>query len=64
MFVLPVIVTAIGGFLLFKLRFFPLLHPIKTAKGCISSAMEEGGFSSLALALAGTLGVGNIFGVA
>ncbi len=64
MFILPIIVTALGVFLLFKLRFFPFLHPIKTLRGCISSAMGEGGFRSLALALAGTLGVGNIFGVA
>ena len=63
MFVLPIIVTALGVFLLFKLRFFSILHPIKTARGCISSVMD-GGFFSLALALAGTLGVGNIFGVA
>ena len=63
MFLLPIIVTALGVFLLCKLRAFPLRHPIRTARGCIRAA-SRGGFCSLALALAGTLGVGNIFGVA
>lgn len=63
MFLLPIIVTALGAFLLYKLRAFPLRHPIRTARGCIRAA-SRGGLGSLALALAGTLGVGNIFGVA
>ena len=64
MFILPFIITALGGFLLIKLRFFPLLHPRRTARGMLRAVGEQGGYSSLALALAGTLGVGNIFGVA
>lgn len=64
MFVLPFIITALGGFLLIKLRFFPLLHPLRVARRTLRAVGEQGGYSSLALALAGTLGVGNIFGVA
>ncbi len=61
---LPVIVTALGGFLLFKLKFFPITRPLRTARLCLSAATEEGDPRSLLLALAGTLGVGNILGVA
>ena len=44
-----------------KLKFFYLLHPVKTAKSMLSG---KSGFSALSLALAGTLGIGNIAGVA
>jgi len=64
MFVLPLIITALGGYLLIKLRFFPILHPCRTVRGILDAVAEDGGYRSLALALAGTLGVGNIFGVA
>lgn len=64
MFILPFVITALGGFLLIKLRFFPILHPRRVARGMLRAVGEQGGYSSLALALAGTLGVGNIFGVA
>lgn len=64
MFILPIIITALGGFLLIKLRFFPILHPRRVACGMLDAVAEDGGYRSLALALAGTLGVGNIFGVA
>ncbi len=57
--VLPIMLVLIGLFFAFRLKFFYILHPIKTAK-----AMLKGGFKSLTLALAGTLGVGNIVGVA
>mgnify|MGYP003317341266 CR=1 FL=1 len=43
------------------LRFFYLLHPIRLIKDILSG---KGGYKSLSLALAGTLGVGNIVGVA
>ena len=58
---LPWLITAAGGYFLFKLRFFFILHPKKTF-----AAVKTGGrgdFVSLSLALAGTLGVGNIVGV-
>ena len=43
------------------LKFFYLLHPIRLIKDILSG---KGGYKSLSLALAGTLGVGNIVGVA
>ncbi len=60
---LPLLVSFTGAYMLVKLRFFFFRHPIKTFKKFISGVRGEGSFSSLALALAGTLGVGNIFGV-
>ncbi len=63
-FLFPVLVTAVGTFLLFRLRFFFLLHPIRTARSFLSAAGDRSARRSLFLALAGTLGVGNIFGVA
>ena len=63
MLFLPLIITALGGFLFIKLGAFPLRHPLKMARICARGAGREG-FLGLALALAGTLGVGNIFGVA
>ncbi|MBO5879741.1 MAG: sodium:alanine symporter family protein [Clostridia bacterium] len=59
---LPILITAVGAYFLFKLRFFIFTNPKgiikKLGSDCVSSA------SSLSLALAGTLGVGNIVGVA
>ena len=63
-FFLPVLVSLVGGYLLIKLRFFFLLHPYKTAKRFAGALRERASRRSLCLALAGTLGVGNIFGVA
>ena len=57
--IMPIFLILVGFFLLFKLKFFYILHPIKTVK-----SMLKGGFKPLTLALAGTLGVGNIVGVA
>lgn len=56
---MPILLTLVGIFFIFKLKFFYILHPIKTFK-----SMMKGGFKSLSLALAGTLGIGNIVGVA
>ena len=61
---LPILVPAVGTYLLFKLRFFFLLHPIRTLRDFLSSCKGRESRRSLFLALAGTLGVGNIFGVA
>lgn len=61
---LPLIVTLGGGFLLCKLRCFFIFHPIKTAKATVEVFKHKESFLSLTLALAGTLGVGNIVGVA
>ncbi len=61
---LPIIVSGVGLVLLFRLRFFFIIHPLRTARLFLSSLSERENRRSLCLALAGTLGVGNIFGVA
>ncbi len=63
-FLLPILVSLVGIYLLFKLRFFFIIHPIKTANRFISALRERDARRAFCLALAGTLGVGNIFGVA
>ena len=59
--VLPISLVCVGLLFLFKLRFFFILQPFSVIKQIFYS---RGGFSSLAVALAGTLGIGNIVGVA
>lgn len=61
---LPLIILSLGAFLLFKLRFFIILHPARTFKLLGADGFSIKALSSLLLALAGTLGVGNIVGVA
>lgn len=63
---LPIIITLAGGYFLIKLRAFFLFHPIKTLKLTLSAfgSNKKSSIKSLSLALAGTLGVGNITGVA
>ncbi len=63
---LPVVLIAVGIYLAAKLRFFYVLHPVKTAKAVASAGTGSGTspFKALTVALAGTLGVGNISGVA
>ena len=61
---LPLIVALGGGYMLVKLRFFFILHPIKTVRKVASVLRAPSARTSLFLALAGTLGVGNIVGVA
>lgn len=61
---LPLFISGVGLFLLFELRFFFLLHPVRTAREMLSALKDKENRRSLCLALAGTLGVGNIFGVA
>lgn len=61
---LPIILTLVGGYFIIKLRGFFILHPLRTAKKAIRALKHKGTLSSLSLALAGTLGVGNVFGVA
>lgn len=62
--VLPILVVGVGGYLLVKLRFFFILQPKKCARELLLSMKDKENRRSLSLALAGTLGVGNIFGVA
>ena len=56
----------VGLFFSFKLGFFYLRHPIKSMKIMLEPEKQGGisPFRAVALALAGTLGVGNIAGVA
>ena len=60
---LPILVTSVGLFLLIRLRFFFVIHPIKTVSEFLSAIRDKAARRSFFLALAGTLGVGNIFGV-
>ncbi len=63
--ILPVFLLLAGLFLAFRFRFFLLRHPIRIVK---SLFRKQGGevspFRAACLALSGTLGVGNIAGVA
>ncbi|MBQ3016504.1 MAG: alanine:cation symporter family protein [Clostridia bacterium] len=61
---LPLMIILVGGYILIKLRFFYILHPIRTVKFAFSGENTKNSIISLLLALAGTLGVGNIVGVA
>ncbi len=62
--VMPILLLAAGIYFGVRLRFFYIFHPIKTAR--LMFARKKGGISPLraaSMALAGTLGVGNITGV-
>ena len=63
---IPVLLMLAGFFYCFRLGFFHFLHPIKVIRGFRSDKKKDGVSSAkaLALALAGTLGVGNMVGVA
>ena len=56
--------VTVGFILLINLRFFFILHPIRCAGRLFEMISERSLRRSLFLALAGTLGVGNIYGVA
>lgn len=62
--VLPLLITAVGIYFLVRLKFFFLIHPVITLKKITARMREPSARRSLSLALAGTLGVGNIAGVA
>ena len=59
----PTAITAVGIYLLIRLRAFPYLHPIRTLRIMLGGDTRSS-LSALMLALSGTLGVGNITGVA
>lgn len=59
---LPPLLLAAGLFFAFRLSFFPLRHPIRTARR-LGGGNARSSLSALGVALAGTLGVGNIAGV-
>lgn len=60
---LPIIIALTGAYMLVKLRFFFIIHPIRAVRAIRRGMRGNGAFSSLCLALAGTLGVGNVLGV-
>ena len=61
---LPITVSCVGGYLLFKLKAFFVLRPHAVFRELYTALRTRGAVGSLCLALAGTLGVGNIVGVA
>ena len=61
--ILPILVTVVGVILIIRLRAFFVFHPIKTAREIIDGLRDRPSRRAFCLALAGTLGVGNIFGV-
>ncbi len=63
---LPIALVLTGGYYFVRLRGFFLFHPRKTVSALAEHCKEEGGgaFVRMSLALAGTLGVGNVTGVA
>ena len=63
-YILPVLLALAGSYFLIKLRFFFLFHPFRTAARALRAVRDKRAARSFFLALAGTLGVGNVFGVA
>ena len=61
---LPVLIALTGGYFIIKLKGFFILHPIRSCREMLSSENKSKAIGALCLALAGTLGVGNIVGVA
>lgn len=61
---LPITVLLTGTYLILRLRGSVFLHPIATLRTALHALRRPRAASSLLLALAGTLGVGNIVGVA
>ena len=61
---LPFFLLPVGVYLLWRLKFFYILHPIRTLRMIWRELKQRENLSSLLLALAGTLGVGNLLGVA
>ncbi len=64
--ILPVLLISVGVYLGIRLKFFYVFHPLKLLKALKEGGVEGGTspFKALSMALAGTLGVGNISGVA
>ena len=62
----PILLILAGLFFCFKLKFFHFLHPIRVIKALKPDGNKKGvsSLGATSLALAGTLGVGNMVGVA
>lgn len=58
------ICALVGGVMLVMLRGFFIIHPLRSISILLPRLSDRANRRSLALALAGTLGVGNIYGVA
>ncbi len=63
LFLIPVTVIAVGSYLLFRLGFF-IFRPRRLVSDVRGLLRKRGALRNMMLALAGTLGVGNIVGVA
>ena len=61
---IPLILLLTGAYMLVRLRFFYIRHPIKCIKVALGALRERENLTAFTLALAGTLGVGNVLGVA
>lgn len=61
--IVPLLLFAAGLYFLVRLRGFFLIHPLKTLRYAAGRGDRRAALSSLAIALGGTLGVGNITGV-
>ena len=59
----PAMLIIVGIYFGFRLGWFHILHPVRTVRLALLGDRKKA-FSALTLALAGTLGVGNIVGVA
>lgn len=63
--ILPIILITSGIYILFRYAYMIILHPIKIIKSLFSkNSNGKSSFAAACLALSGTLGVGNIAGVA
>ena len=58
------LLTAVGIYILFKIRFFYIFHPFRSFGRAFSALRSRENLAAFTLALAGTLGVGNVLGVA
>ena len=65
--ILPIMLLGVGFFVTIRLRGFPFLHPKRTLQ-CLKTSRENhsmhASLKAVCMALGGTLGVGNIAGVA
>lgn len=61
---LPLIMLIVGIYLLARIGFFYFLHPFRAFSEPVRSLGDRRNLAAFTLALAGTLGVGNVLGVA
>lgn len=61
---LPILLFISGIYILLRIKFFYILHPCRAFGRAFSALRSPKNLSAFTLALAGTLGVGNVLGVA